>query len=78
MESIIYELRYNNVKEQDIKTIIERVKNRISEENVDNELVKLGYNKIFTVDYDDIDYDNYDDFDDDYDNYKGHRDFDED
>lgn len=80
MESIIYELRYNNVKEEDIKTIIERVKNRISEENIDNELVKLGYNKIFTVDYSDIDYDSYDNFDDldEYDNFKGHRDFDED
>lgn|GEM_PF-970972 len=80
MESIIYELRYNNVKEEDIKTIIERVKNRISEDNIDRELVKLGYEKIFTVDYDD--YDNYDedfeDYDDDYGDYKGPRGFDED
>ena len=35
-----------------------RVKNRLSEENIDKELVKLGYPKIFTVDY--SDYDNYD------------------
>lgn len=53
MDSIIFELRANDVKEEDIKTIMERVKNRISEENLDNELVKLGYEKIFTVDYDD-------------------------
>ena len=41
-----------------------RVKNRLSEENIDKELVKLGYPKIFTVDYDD--YDNYDYADDSY------------
>lgn len=78
MESIIYELRYNDVKEEDIKTIMQRVKNRISEENIDNELVKLGYAKIFTVDYNDIDYDEDMDYDEDYDEYKGHKGFDED
>ncbi len=79
MESIIHELRYNDVKEEDIKTIIERVKNRISEENIDRELAKLGYQKIFTVDYDDYDNygDDYDFEDDDYD-YKGPKGFDED
>lgn len=56
MESIIYELRANDVKENDIKTIMENVKNRISEENIDFELQKLGYEKIFTVDYDSYDY----------------------
>lgn len=67
MESIIYELRANDVKEEDIKYIMERVKNRISEENIDIELQKLGYPKLFTVDYDDydsydsLDYDGYDD-----------------
>jgi len=58
MESIIYELRANNIKEEDIQLIMQRVKNRISEENIDIELQKLGYPKIFTVDYDD--YNNYD------------------
>jgi hypothetical protein len=79
VESIIYELRYNDVKEEDIKTIIERVKNRVSEENIDRELVKLGYPKIFTIDYDDYDNygDDYDFEDDDYD-YKGPKGFDED
>ena len=42
---------------------MDRVKNRLTEENIDKELVKLGYPKIFTVDYDD--YDNYD-----YDNWR--------
>lgn len=56
--AIIYELRAANVKEEDIELIMSRVKNRLSEENIDKELVKLGYPKIFTVDY--SDYDNYD------------------
>jgi hypothetical protein len=60
--AIIYELRANDVSEEHIELIMDRVKNRLSEENIDKELVKLGYPKIFTVDYDD--YDNYD-----YDNY---------
>lgn len=53
MDSIIYELRANNIEEKDIQIIIERVKNRVSEENIDIELQNLGYEKIFTVDYDD-------------------------
>ena len=61
--AIIYELRANDVSEEHIELIMDRVKNRLTEENIDKELVKLGYPKIFTVDYDD-DYDNYD-----YDNY---------
>ncbi|QEZ88468.1 hypothetical protein [Aliarcobacter cibarius] len=56
--AIIYELRANDVKEEDIELIMSRVKNRLSEENIDKELVKLGYPKIFTVDY--SEYDNYD------------------
>lgn len=56
--AIIYELRANNVKEEDIELIMNRVKNRLSEENIDKELVKLGYPKIFTVDY--SEYDDYD------------------
>ncbi|QDF29775.1 hypothetical protein [Halarcobacter anaerophilus] len=61
MESIIYELRANNIKEEDIQSIMEKVKNRISEENIDIELQKLGYPKLFTVDYDDYDLYDYDD-----------------
>lgn len=59
---IIYELRANDVSEEHIKLIMDRVKNRLTEENIDKELVKLGYSKIFTVDYDDYDSDDYDDF----------------
>ena len=61
--AIIYELRANNVSEEHIELIMDRVKNRLTEENIDKELQKLGYAKLFTVDYDE--YDNYD-FDDDY------------
>ncbi|RXJ84568.1 hypothetical protein [Arcobacter sp. CECT 8985] len=63
--SVIYELRANNVKEEHIETIMQKVENRLSEENIDIELQKLGYPKIFTVDYDDYDEYNYDDEDDD-------------
>ena len=61
--AIICELRANNVSEEHIELIMDRVKNRLTEENIDKELQKLGYAKLFTVDYDE--YDNYD-FDDDY------------
>lgn len=63
MNSVIYELRANDIKEEDIEIIMSRVKNRISDENLDIELQRLGYDKIFTVDYDDYDEDSdYDDF----------------
>ena len=69
--AIIYELRANDVSEEHIELIMNRVKNRLTEENIDKELLKLGYQKIFTVDYDE--YDNYD-FNDDYgSNNKGHH-----
>lgn len=64
MESVIYELRASNVKEEDIEIIMNRVKNRLSEKNLDIELEKLGYPKIFTIDYDEYDYDGFEDFDD--------------
>lgn len=57
MESLIYELRANDIKEKDIEAIMNRIKNRVSEKNVDIELEKLGYPKIFTIDYDDYEYD---------------------
>jgi hypothetical protein len=74
MDAIIYELRANDVKEEDIQTIISKVKNRLTEENLDAELQKLGYAKIFTVDYDDYYDDDVDDFED---IKRGHRDFEE-
>lgn len=62
MDSIIYELRANNVTEEHIELIMSKIKNRLSEENLDSELQKLGYDKIFTVDYDDYYDDDIDDF----------------
>lgn len=67
--SIIYELRANNVAEEHIELIMNRVKNRLTEENIDKELLSLGYPKLFTVDYDDYDNYDYDDFE--YSNPKG-------
>lgn len=49
--SILYELQAVNVEEKDIQYILNRVKNRLSEKNIDIELEKIGYPKIFTVDY---------------------------
>lgn len=59
--SFRYELRASNVEEKDIDYILEKVKNRLSEKNVDIELEKLGYPKVFTVDYDS--YYTYDEYD---------------
>lgn len=67
--SIIYELRANNVAEEHIDLIMNRVKNRLTEDNIDKELQALGYPKIFTVDYDDYDTYDYDDFE--YTSHKG-------
>ncbi len=61
--AIIYELNAHNVSDEHVELIMSRVKNRLTEDNIDKELVKLGYPKIFTVDYNE--YDNYD-ADDDY------------
>lgn len=59
--AIIYELRANDVSEEHIDLIMNRVKNRLTEENIDKELAKLGYPKIFTVDYNEFDNYDYDD-----------------
>ncbi len=70
--AIVYELRANDVKEEHIKLIMEKVKNRFTEENIDLELVKLGYQKMFTVDYDEYDEYGYNELD--YvSNQKGHH-----
>ena len=49
--SIKYELQVAGIEEKDIEYILDRVKNRLSEENIDIELEKLGYSKVFTTDY---------------------------
>lgn len=59
--AIVYELRANDVSEEHIDLIMDRVKSRLTEDNIDKELVKLGYPKIFTIDYDEFDNYDYDD-----------------
>ena len=66
MQSIVYELRANDIKEEDIEAIMRKIKNRVSEKNVVIELEKLGYPKIFTIDYDEYDYGNDDEEDEQY------------
>lgn len=55
------EMRANSVEENDIEIIEESCKRyRYSAESMDAELVKLGYDKIFTIDYEDFeDFDEY-------------------
>ena len=53
--SIKYELLSINIDDKDVDYIMQRVKNRLTEENIDEELVKLGYPKHFTFDYDEYD-----------------------
>lgn len=48
--SVVYELRAHKILEEDIEYICSRVKNRLSEENVNIELQKLGYKKVFDID----------------------------
>lgn len=60
-ENLANEMRANSVEEDDIKIIEERCKKyRYSAEAIDAELVTLGYEKIFTIDYEDFeDFDEY-------------------
>lgn len=55
------EMRANSVEEDDIKLIEERCKKyRYSAESMDAELINLGYDKIFTINYEDFeDFDEY-------------------
>ncbi|MDX1808699.1 MAG: hypothetical protein R3331_04105 [Sulfurospirillaceae bacterium] len=60
-KDVVNEMRANGVAEEDIKTILEQSKkSRYNPKLIDEELEKMGYEKIFTIDYDD----NYDDDDD--------------
>lgn len=55
IKDIEYEMRANGVYQEDIKIILENSKKyKMNPQYIDNELVKLGYDKIFTIDYDDI------------------------
>lgn len=66
-KDVANEMRANGVREEDIKTIIDKSKKtKFNPRAADDELVKMGYDKIFTIDYDDIyeedDFDDMDDF----------------
>jgi prophage antirepressor-like protein len=61
----------NDTQKEEVSMVSADLVNKLTEENIDKELQKLGYQKIFTVDYDE--YDNYD-FNDDYgSNHKGNH-----
>lgn len=65
-KDVVNEMRANGVEEEDIKTIVEQSKkSRFNPKLVDDALVKMGYEKIFTIDYED----NYDDDDDEADDF---------
>ena len=56
ISDIEFDMDINNVSEKDISEIIEICnKSGFSLENIDDELQKRGYKRIFTVDYDDND-----------------------
>lgn len=56
ISEIEFEMKINDVQQSDIAAIIEICKIKgFSAEGLDEELVKRGYEKIFTVNYDDTD-----------------------
>lgn len=56
IEDIRFEMSINDVKPSDIEEIIEKCRHSgFSSEELDQELQKRGYAKIFTVDYDALD-----------------------
>lgn len=60
---IINKMRAKNILEEDIQAIVKKFrKSNFSEEDIDNELLRLGYEKIFTADFE-----NFDDYEDYYD-----------
>lgn len=67
ISNVRLEMELGGVDSADIAEIVELCKSKnLSTEGLDEELMKRGYEKIFTVDYDA--YDDYDDWEDD-DNY---------
>ncbi|MDQ1325060.1 MAG: hypothetical protein QG564_184 [Campylobacterota bacterium] len=56
ISDIEFEMKINDVDDSDIAAIIDVCKIKgFSAEGLDEELVKRGYDKIFTVNYDDAD-----------------------
>ncbi|DAB40948.1 MAG TPA: hypothetical protein CFH81_01220 [Sulfurovum sp. UBA12169] len=65
ISDIEFEMKINDVDDSDIAAIIEVCKIKgFSAEGLDEELVKRGYEKIFTVNYDDTDEDREEDWED--------------
>lgn len=63
--SVLKVLKANDVKEEDIELLRKKFKTKFfNVEDCDKELVKLGYEPIFVVDYDDEEDDDYADYDD--------------
>jgi hypothetical protein len=65
--SVLKVLKANDVKEEDIEFLRKKFKTKFfNVEDCDKELVKLGYDPIFVIDYDeeydDEEYDEYDDY----------------
>jgi len=64
-ESILFILKSNEIKDEDIKVFSQKLKDKnFTIDDCDKLLVKMGYEKIFTVDEDGgfEDEDDYDDF----------------
>ncbi len=62
--SVLNALKASDVKEEDIAFLQKKFKGKFfNVEECDKELVKLGYEPVFVIDYDD-DNDEYDDYDD--------------
>ena len=65
VSDMIFEMELGGVDAADIADIVKLYEGKVfNSDMIDNELVKRGYPKIFTIDYDA--YDEYDDWDDNY------------
>jgi|FLOH01.1.fsa_nt_gi uncharacterized protein YvpB len=65
--SVLNALKASDVKEEDIKFLEQKFKGKFfNVEECDKELVKLGYEPIFVIDYDEDDYYEDDEYDDEY------------
>lgn len=53
-EEATLEMRYNNVNEEDIEAILGSIKQKnIAPQHLDDELEKMGYERIFYFEYED-------------------------
>ncbi|MCW9026071.1 MAG: hypothetical protein OQJ77_02035 [Thiovulaceae bacterium] len=65
ISDVMFEMELGGVDSADIAVIIKLYEGKVlNSDIIDNELLKRGYPKIFTIDYDA--YDEYNDWDDDY------------